>query len=212
MFKRLLSLWTRTWYKKKGRKHKLGALDLNRFDTRLSKIRKSYPKEFHQILKSIYKVRQMKAVELRALLFPPYVFKGMINMFFKFKVNNTNINGNSVGEAVQTFPIVACWNNNSGITKLYRTHNEVADNYLRFFVYEFGKLHGKNHLIYNVNSLIHLASDCLVLSNVQTRFIFPSMGNYCQFLFSHISLIRTKYSLPSLVSLYIKLKGCTLYL
>ena len=42
----------------------------------------------------------MKAVELRALLFPPYVFKGMINMFFKFKVNNTNINGNSVGEAV----------------------------------------------------------------------------------------------------------------
>ena len=45
--------------------------------------------------------------------------------------------------------------------KLYRTHNEVAANYLRFFVYEFGELYGKNHLIYNVHSLIHLASDCL---------------------------------------------------
>ena len=83
VFKRLLSLWTGTWHKKKGRKHKLGALDLNRIDARLSKIRKSYPKEFHRIFKSIYKVRQMKAVELRALLlyFGPYEFKGMINMF-----------------------------------------------------------------------------------------------------------------------------------
>lgn len=38
VFKRLLSLWTGTWHKKKGRKHKLGTLDLNRIDARLSNI------------------------------------------------------------------------------------------------------------------------------------------------------------------------------
>ncbi len=51
VFKRLLSLWTGTWHKKKVRKHKLGTLDLNRIDASLSNIRKSYPKEFHRIFK-----------------------------------------------------------------------------------------------------------------------------------------------------------------
>ena len=83
VFKRLLSLWTGTWHKQKGRKHNLGTLDLNRIDARLSNIRKSYPKEFHRIFKSMYKVRLMKAVEFRALLlyFGPYVFKGLHFLF-----------------------------------------------------------------------------------------------------------------------------------
>ncbi len=38
----------------------------------------------------------------------------------------------------------------------------MAEDYLRFFAYEFGQIYGINHLIYNVHSLIHLAADCLI--------------------------------------------------
>ena len=45
---------------------------------------------------------------------------------------------------------------------LYRSHNEYADNCLKYFVAEFAKLYGKHHLVFNVHSLVHLASDCLI--------------------------------------------------
>ena len=57
--------------------------------------------------------------------------------------------------------------------KLYRSHNKVAENYLCFFAYEFGELYGKNHLIYNLHSLIHLASECLTHGPLDVFSAFP---------------------------------------
>lgn len=43
----------------------------------------------------------------------------------------------------------------------YRSHNQFAQDLLRYFVQEFGKLYGEKQLVYNVHTLIHLADQCL---------------------------------------------------
>lgn len=68
---------------------------------------------------------------------------------------------NIAREKVSALPLLRHCNPYSCIKKLYETHNKVAGDFLRFFAFEFSKIYGKNHLIYFVHSLIHLAQDCL---------------------------------------------------
>jgi len=49
----------------------------------------------------------------------------------------------------------------------------LADGFLKKFAYDFGTLYGRNHLIYNIHSLIHLARDCRIHGPLDSFSCFP---------------------------------------
>lgn len=51
--------------------------------------------------------------------------------------------------------------------------NRIARDCLKYFSDQFGKIYGRNHLIYNVHSIIHLADDCLTHGPLDRFSCFP---------------------------------------
>ncbi|KAJ8671779.1 hypothetical protein QAD02_003038 [Eretmocerus hayati] len=57
--------------------------------------------------------------------------------------------------------------------KLYRTHNEKADELLISFLEDFRKLYGSHRLVYNFHMLLHLAEEALEHGSLETFSAFP---------------------------------------
>lgn len=51
--------------------------------------------------------------------------------------------------------------------------NQLAKDCLKRFSFLFGKIYGKNQLVYNVHSLIHLADDCIIHGPLDSFSCFP---------------------------------------
>ena len=158
VFKRMLLLWTGQWNKTKGHIHKLGLRERQNINHRLMRIRKSYPKEFPRITTSLFHVKQLKAVELRTLLLytGPYVFKGVLSeeKYTHFLYLHLAIR------------ILAS-------NSMVKEYSGLANDCLKYFAHQFGKIYGKNHLVYNVHSLTHLAGDCMIHGPLDSFSAFP---------------------------------------
>lgn len=122
--------------------------DLERYNidkNKLRQIRKKYPKEFHRICTKIDQIKKWKAVELQSFLLysGPAVLKGNLSpekfehlLYLHFAIR------------ILASPL------------LCQKYSSLAKKCLIYFVYQFGKIYGVHHLIYNVYSLIHLSDEC----------------------------------------------------
>ena len=157
VFKRLILIWTGNWHKKKL-KHKLGIRERAKIDQRLRNIRKTYPQEFHRIPISIEHIKKWKAVELRSFLLysGPAILKGNLSpekyehfLYLHFAIR------------ILVSPT------------LCREHSTLAGDFLKYFVFNFGKIYGEHHLLYNVHSLIHLSDECATHGPLDNFSAFP---------------------------------------
>jgi hypothetical protein len=111
---------------------------------RLHRIRSSYPQEFHRVITSFKHAKALKAVELRKLREP---FFSILNQYF-FKGCNHFL---YLHLAVR----VVC---SPTMCKMYSHVGRQCFQY--FTIFQFGKIYGSNHLVYNVHSITHLVDDC----------------------------------------------------
>jgi hypothetical protein len=157
VFKRLILIWTGKWNKKKL-KHKLGTRERVDIDQKLRNIRKSYPKEFHRIPTKIDEIKKWKAVELRSFLLysGPAILKGNLSpekyehfLYLHFAIR------------ILASPL------------LCEQHSSLAKKLLTYFAYQFGKIYGVHHLIYNVHTIIHLSDECDIHGPLDRFSSFP---------------------------------------
>jgi hypothetical protein len=157
VFKRLLMIWTGDWSKKHFQ-HRLGIREKFQLEKRLRRIRLSYPEEFHRITTTLKYPRQLKANELRTILLytGPVVFKGILSRakYIHFLYLHLAIR-------------ILC------SSTLVKTYSNLARDCLQYFAFQFGEIYGKNHLIYNVHSLIHLVDDCELHGPLDSCSAFP---------------------------------------
>nr|XP_047131573.1 uncharacterized protein LOC124810559 isoform X1 [Hydra vulgaris] len=125
---------------------KLSQNTVNILSDRFFQIRCYIPKEFSRKPRSLSDFRHWKATELRLFLIytGPVVLKGLLEP--KFYSNFLDL---SVAIRILLCPI------------LLKNYIGLARQLLTYFVQSFGKLYGKDQLVYNVHSLIHLADDAV---------------------------------------------------
>lgn len=157
VFKRLLTIWTGDW-SKKHYQHRLGTWDKTQLEKRLRRIRHSYPEEFHRITITLKYPKQLKANELRTILLytGPVLFKGILSSekYIHFLYLHLAIR-------------ILC------SPTLSKTYSHLARSSLQYFAFQFGEIYGKNHLIYNVHSLIHIVDDCEIHGTLDSSSAFP---------------------------------------
>lgn len=142
----------------------------------MRRIRKSYPSEFHRYPTKLKPVGNWKATELRSLLLytGPVILKGAISdqRFQHFMYLH-------IGIRLLASPVELLGQQGDS--------NRIANDCLKYFSYRFGEIYGKNHLIYNVHSLIHLAGECSVHGPLDQFSTFP----YETFLYKLKRLVRS---------------------
>jgi hypothetical protein len=142
IFIRLLMIWTGDWSKKHFQ-HWLGIREKFQLKKKLRRIRLSYPEEFHRITITLKYPKHLKANELRAIIhyIGPVVFKGILSKYIHFCIY--------IWQFIFSFRLPR--------PKPTLTWPEIV---CKLFAFQFGEIFGKNHVIYNVHSLIYLVDDC----------------------------------------------------
>lgn len=154
--KKMIKIWS-------SGKHssRLPTRDIYNISELLLKISKTQPCEFQRKLTSIENLAFMKGTQLRTFLLysGPYVLKGIlpIDLYNHFLLLHVAIR-------------ILCDKD------ICISHNELANEMLREFVFEMEHLYGLEHIIYNIHSLIHLANDVKVFGNLDnfSAFVFES--------------------------------------
>lgn len=167
--RRLIHLWMRG-----PLNCRLSASLLLQISERLANVRLSIPCEFARKPRPLLEVDRWKATEFRQFLLytGPVVLKGILSdrMYRHFVVFST--------------AIYCCLN-----ADLCSHYAEYARQLLVWFVQEAADIYGKQILVYNVHSLIHVVDDVLLFGNLDNVSCFP-FENYL----GHIKkLIRSPY-------------------
>ena len=115
------------------------------FDDRLAEFNNRCSSEFARRGRPLRDLNRWKAVEFRYFLLyaGPIVLKGLIS---EEQYNNFLLLHTAISLLVSP--------------SLNRILVEFSRGLLRNFVFQFGEIHGKSKLVFNVHSLIHLADDC----------------------------------------------------
>lgn len=159
--KRLLLIWLR------GNKAvKISYRQSEEISQRLLNLQRFIPNIFARKPRSLTEVDRFKATEYRQILLytGKLVFKGIISdpLYSHFMVLSTAIS------------ILV----SKTLTEQYLNY---AENLLKHFVSQAQELYGEEFLVYNVHSLLHLASDVTNYGNLDTCSAFP-FENYMQHL------------------------------
>lgn len=137
--RRLLSIWFNG-----PRSTKLSRTHIALLSDKLVKFNKHIPREFARKPRAADEYKNWKATELRLFLLytGPVVLKGILpnNLYEHFLTLSVAIR------------ILLC-------DQLLEHYLQYAADLLRYFVRLFGDIYGKDQLVYNVHSLIHLADD-----------------------------------------------------
>lgn len=138
------------------------ALALNLSDT-LQSLASNVPCEFQRKPRSLSEIDRWKATEFRFFLLysGPVVLKGVLP-----KIHYDNF---LLLNAAMRILCVAKRENEKQVLIT------IAIKYLKLFLSNYVKLYGKDELIYNVHSILHLAEDCKVinLSSLDEKSCFP---------------------------------------
>jgi hypothetical protein len=137
--RRLINLWING-----PRNCKIGHMQITTVNDRFADLRGHIPREFARKPRSLYEYKQWKATELRLFLIytGPICLKGILSAeryshFMDF----------SVAMRLLLSP------------QLCYQYLDYAEQLLQYFVSCFGMLYGKDQMVYNVHSLIHLVDD-----------------------------------------------------
>ena len=139
VMRRLLWLWIHG-----PRSTKLSQSQITIVSESLLSLQCYIPREFARKPRSLSEYKTWKATELRLFLLysGPVVLKGILS--------------NNLYEHFLTFSVAI----RIMLTQSLLDHYlDYADNLLKYFVSSFGIIYGKDQLVYNVHSLIHLADD-----------------------------------------------------
>lgn len=145
-------------------------------------IKNYIPVEFVRLPRSLKEVDRFKATEFRQLLLytGPIVFKNILpkSKYMHFMAFHCAIR-------------ILC------SPDLYLTHNNFANDLLKYFVEHFSKIYGDEFISHNVHNLIHLSSDCLIHGTLDTFSAFK-YENYLYGLKKTVKLAR--YPLQQLIN------------
>lgn len=151
--KRLILIWMR------GPLHcRLSANMLQQITNKLINLRLSTPLEFARKPRTVYDVDRWKATEFRQFLLysGPVVLRGVLNetMYQHFMV--------------LSFAIYCCLNSD-----LCNHYSDFVRAVLLKFVNLAGKIYGKEVLVYNVHSVIHIVDDVQLFGTLNEISCFP---------------------------------------
>lgn len=131
---------------------------------RLTELRAHIPVEFARKRRSLRELDRWKATEFRMFLLyigpvvlPPFLDANIYNNFMLL----------FTGIAILVSPTLSS------------SHWQYADMLLKMFVTHFGEIYGKDALVYNVHSLVHLAQDAKRYGHLNNISAFP-FENYLQ--------------------------------
>ena len=137
--RRLLHLWLHG-----PRNTRLSHGQITIISDRLIALRLSIPCEFSRKTRSLLEFKRWKATEFRLFVIytGPVVLKGILSPNLYLHFLNLSV----------TVRLLLTPNLNNNLI-------DYSSQLLKYFVNEFGNLYGKNQLVYNVHSLIHLPDD-----------------------------------------------------
>lgn len=137
--RKLVNIWLRG-----ALRFRLPASIVNRLSDSLTGLRKYIPLEFARKPRTLRDVDRWKATEFRMFLL--YIGPVILPVYL-----DTNI--------YQNFMLLFCSIAILVSPTLSSLHWQYADTLLKMFVTHFGQIYGKEALVYNVHSLVHLAQD-----------------------------------------------------
>jgi len=154
--KRFLTILFKGDRRNKSR-HRLSKQTRIKINSLLKKKNRFYPREFHRKRKAFDDLSFLKAVELRSFLLymGPVVLKKIGKRKYEhFLFLHATIRiltfGPLTPEVLQT-----------------------ADQYLKYYVEQFGIIYGDHHLVYNLHSLTHLVNECATHGLLDSFSAFP---------------------------------------
>lgn len=122
----------------------LPSCNINKISSRLVKISKTQPDEFQRRIRPLSEMSHFKGTEFRTFLIyaGPLVLKYIlpIEKYNNFLLLHVGI-------------MILC------NEELSKSHVDLAETLLQKFVTTFAEIYGNQHVVYNIHSIIHLASD-----------------------------------------------------